>query len=195
MGISNWIKRKEVDNEISKSLKDWQLKLLEGKNIRKDELLSENDISMLVNMDESTFKRRIEFYTKYSSSEQCDIWMGKVFEGVYELDISNPDYLSHFLIPYEDEFFLFINKCGRSHFTVYKLDYNTDLIEYDENSDHYKSVKSHWNREDWEKVQYVFSIRLKDIEFIKEFLENLLQRNIEFRKSYKRELKLKEILN
>jgi hypothetical protein len=188
MGITNWIKKEEP------ILKDWQIKLLDGKNVRKDDFIKSYSIEKASKMDENTFKYSLEFHTKFGYSEQCDVWLDRTFEGVYDLDISNADYLSHFLIPYEDDYFLFINKCGRSHFTVYRLDYNTELIEYDDKSDTYRSTKDQWNREDWEKVPYVFNIRLKEVEFIKEFLENLLQRNLEYKKSYKRELKLKEIL-
>lgn len=189
MGLSNWIKKKEKEPSI---LKDWQLKLMEKNhpNLRKDEFIEKYGIDTLSKMEEGSFKWAMDFHTKFSSNEQCDIWLEKVFEGIYYLDISNADYLAHHLIPDDGDYYLFENKCGRSHFTVYRIEYDSNFIEYDENGDSYKLV----DKMDWNKAKYVFSIRLKGLEFIKDFLENLLQKNLEYTKGYKRGLKLNEIL-
>lgn len=186
MGISNWIKKKEEP-----ILKDWQLKLLDGRNVRKGDFIKSYTIEKASKMDEHTFKHCLEFHTKFGHSEQCDVWLDRVFDGFYDLDVPNADYLNHTIIWEDGEYYIFQNKCGRSHFLVYKIQSNDDIIDYNESQDKYTLVdKDRFYKE----KEYVFSIRLKNIEFIHEFMENLLQRNIEFTSSYKRELKLKEIL-
>ena len=84
----SWLKTKE-----DPILKDWQLKLLEDENVMKDEFLKHCSIKKLSEMNELSYKHSLKFYTKFSYEEQCDFWMDKVFEGVYELDINNADYL------------------------------------------------------------------------------------------------------
>jgi hypothetical protein len=186
MGISNWIKKKEKP-----VLNYWQITLLNAKNVRKEDFINHYGIQKISEMSEHSFKYLLEFYTKFGHNEQCDVYLDKVFEGFYNLDIPNVDYLSHSIYCDDGEFYIFENKCGRANFLVYKIDPNDDIINYDEKQDKYSLV----NRDRFYKEKtYLFNIRLKDINFIHEFMENLFQKNIEFKNSHKRELKLKEIL-
>ncbi len=182
------------------SLKDWQLKLINGGysniiNIRVDEFIEKYTIEKLSEMDETTFKYCLQFHTKFSYNEQCDVQLDRVFEGVYDLDIPNADYLSYYLVNDDGTYYLFSNKCGRASFMVYKIDQSDGIINYDENSDKYTFIDKNIPRGSiWDEIEYVFSIRLKNVEFIHEFLQNFLDRNIDFKKGYKREQKIKQLL-
>jgi hypothetical protein len=172
-------------------LKDWQVHLLENENVRKEEFIQKYGIDNISKMDKGSFEYSLKFHTKFSSSEQCDVDLGRTFEGVYEIDIPNADYLSHYLIYDNGPYYLFENKCGRADFTVSRIDEsNLDMITYDEVNDRYTLNDDKIRR----KSEYCFGIRLTNIEFIHEFLENLLGRKIEFKKEYKRGLKINQLL-
>lgn len=172
-------------------LHEWQVKMLNNPNVRVKEFLAHYGIDKLEDMNESTFKRCLSFHTKFTYDEQCQFWMDKVFEGVYYVDFSNADLLSHFLIYDDGEYWVFENKMGRASYCVYRLDHRH--IEYDDIRDKYTFIDS-WKK----KIDATFYIRLYDVEFTHQFLENLLDRRVEFKGDYlcslKRNEKLKNIL-
>ncbi len=126
---------------------------------------------------------------KYSYNEQCDIWISDVFEGVYSIS-DGPNRDKHYHVIYDDgSYYIFENKSGRAQYSVYRTE--SGVIEYNDILDRC----SFSDREDrWEGVDHIFDIRLKNVEFIKDFLENLLGRDFEFKRSYKRELKINQLL-
>lgn len=158
-------------------LKDWQLKLLENPLVRKEEFLDKLDIKYWSKQNEFQFKSRLERYTRFSSSEMCDINLD-IFENVQYVDIPNMDYLSHYLINNDGTYYLFEHKCGRASFILYEIEYNTQLFEYNESKDEYEFTGRSISdlREDVCKM--IFGIRLKEQKFIHEFLENFLDRKI-----------------
>ncbi len=167
-------------------LEEWQTKLLTNPNVRVKEFLARYGIDKLSKMNEHSFKYHLEFHTKFTNSEQCQFYMDRVFESVYYIDISNPDYLSHYLIYDDGEYWMFENKCGRASYCVYRLDHSH--VDYDERSDTYTFIGK---RRD---TEIAFSIRLFDVEFTHQFLENLLDRKVEFKKDYIKSIKINEKL-
>ncbi len=165
-------------------LKEWQAKLLNNPNVRVKEFLAHYGIDKLSEMDEHTYKYCLEFHTKFAYSEQCQFWMDKVFEDVHYVDISNADYLSHFIIYDDGEYWMFENKCGRASYCVYRLDHTH--IEHDETLNKYKFIGS------WKDIEVAFCIRLYDVEFTHQFLENLLDKRVEFKKSYTRSITIND---
>lgn len=126
----------------------------------------------------------LERYTKFSSSEMCDINLD-IFENVQYLDIPNVDYLSHYLINNDGSYYIFEQKCGRAFFRVYELEYQhgynggyENTLYYNESTDLYE-FKGKWiNELDEDIMKILFTIRLKEQKFIHEFLENFLDRKI-----------------
>jgi hypothetical protein len=168
-------------------LQEWQSKMLTNPNVRVKEFLAHYGIDKISKMDEFTFKHSLSHHTKFSYDEQCQFWMDKVFECVYYVDYSNPDLLSHFLIYDDGEYWVFENKMGRASYCVYRLDHRH--IEYDDRVDKYTFI-ANWKRQ----IETTFYIRLYDVEFAHQFLENILDRRVEFKKDYVRSLKRNEKL-
>lgn len=173
-------------------MKDWQIKLMENPLVNKEGFITHYGEDYLSKLEEFTFKHVLEFYTKFSWNEQCEVTLDKVFEGFYDLDIPNNNYHSYVLIPHEGDYYLFENKMGRASYSVYKIDYDSDLyqnINYNDNNDTYSLD----GKIEWDKINYVFNIRLKDMKFIYEFFENFLQRPLELKKEHIRGLKIKQL--
>jgi hypothetical protein len=163
-------------------LPEWQTKLLENPLVDKNKFIENYSIKKISKMDLESLKFSLKFFTKFSYEEQCEFYPDKVFEGVYELDIVNADYLSYYLIQDRDSmFYIFSNKCGRANFTFYIVDSPyADFLDYDEENDKYKPIKNmklFWNAVGDNR----FSMRLKDLSFTHQFLENLIQEPIKLK--------------
>jgi hypothetical protein len=78
-------------------------------------------------------------------------------------------------------YYIFSNKCGRANFTFYIVDpSDAEFLDYDEEKDKYKPINS--SREFWNKIgNNSFSMRLKDLPFAHQFLENLIQQPIKLK--------------
>lgn len=163
-------------------LQEWQTELLENPLVDKEKFLKEFTPKKISKMDKLSFKHCLEFYTKFSYNETCEFYPDKAFEGVYELDIPNADYLSHYLIQDRDStYYIFENKCGRANFIFHIVDpSDAEFLDYDEEKDKYKPINS--SREFWNKIgNNSFSMRLKDLPFAHQFLENLIQQPIKLK--------------
>ena len=163
-------------------LQEWQTQLLENPLVDKNKFIENYSIKKISQMDGPSFKYCLEFYTKFAYIETCEFYPDKAFEGVYELDILNADYLSYYLIQDTDSmYYIFSNKCGRANFTFYIVDSSdAEFLDYDEEKDKYKPINS--SREFWNKIgNNSFSMRLKDLPFAHQFLENLIQQPIKLK--------------
>lgn len=172
-------------------LKDWQLNLINNENVDRESLLKGKNFKDMSTWKESELKHELSKHTKFNYDETCDFWINQVFEGFYYVDIPNADYYSHYLIEVHGDYYIFENKCGRANYAVYLIE-KTGVIEYDEKNDSYKC---NYTSNLWEDdIKFLFSIRLKDIKFTHEFLENFLSRRVTFKKGYERHLKLNQLL-
>jgi hypothetical protein len=163
-------------------LQEWQTQLLENPLVDKNKFIENYSIKKISQMDGPSFKYCLEFFTRFSYNETCEFYPDKAFEGVYELDILNADYLSYYLIQDTDSmYYIFSNKCGRANFTFYIVDSSdAEFLDYDEEKDKYKPINS--SREFWNKIgNNSFSMRLKDLPFAHQFLENLIQQPIKLK--------------
>jgi hypothetical protein len=158
------------------------MKLLENPLVDKNKFIEKYSIKKISQMDGPSFKYSLEFFTRFSYDETCEFYPDKAFEGVYELDIINADYLSYYLIQDTDSmYYIFSNKCGRANFTFYIVDSSdADFLDYDEEKDKYKPIKD--RKLFWDAVgDNSFSMRLKDLSFTHQFLENLIQQPIKLK--------------
>ena len=163
-------------------LQEWQTQLLENPLVDKNKFIENYSIKKISQMDGPSFKYCLEFFTRFSYNETCEFYPDKAFEGVYELDILNADYLSYYLIQDTDSmYYIFSNKCVRANFTFYIVDSSdAEFLDYDEEKDKYKPINS--SREFWNKIgNNSFSMRLKDLPFAHQFLENLIQQPIKLK--------------
>ena len=163
-------------------LPEWQMKLLENPLVDKNKFIEKYSIKKISQMDGPSFKYCLEFFTRFSYNETCEFYPDKAFEGVYELDVPNADYLSYYLIQDTDSmYYIFSNKCGRANFTFYIVDSSdADFLDYDEVKDKYKPIKN--RKLFWDAVgDNSFSMRLKDLSFTHQFLENLIQEPIKLK--------------
>lgn len=163
-------------------LPEWQTKLLENPLVDKNKFIENYSIKKISQMDGPSFKYCLEFFTRFSYNETCEFYPDKAFEGVYELDILNADYLSYYLIQDTDSmYYIFSNKCGRANFTFYIVDSSdADFLDYDEEKNKYKPIKD--RKLFWDKVgNNIFSMRLKELPFTHQFLENLIQSPIKLK--------------